>query len=410
MCLHPSDVAGCEWMIMARRGVDWVHGKLGSTRSICKIVCAILLIAPYYRPEYIMFFGGAAVKITLLIWAMLAMLVSIGLVVFRGKTSVRFLITLSLPLAIMVSTLINGGSLEDWFYQWGACVGIAALVFAAGKSNIRWVMWAMLTVAGTLLTVNLLFCLVYPAGSMWDPFPAYDKGMYTFFSHRNQIFQIALPAIISSVALDEMQGKHVSLRSIMLCIVSVVTIVLAPSVTSALSLAFLLTVLALRRFSLPRRILNAATYGLAYCIAFISTVVFRFQEILGDSLFAVVGKDASFSGRAWLWDRSMCLLEPSQYLFGLGMRWTYVPRDGRLFSAHNQFLHVWCIGGVIGSVCFLGTLLATVVVLSRARRRPIAYVLAAGLGAYLIIGIAETAISMGYWFVIATAMVYCDKK
>lgn len=399
-----------EWVIKVEHAADWVLEKSGYKRNVCKTIGAILLIAPYFRPEYIMFFGGAPVKAFFLVWSIVAMSISIVLVVLRGKASTPFLLTVSLPLAILVSTLVNGGSLEIWLYQWGACIGVAALVFAGGKSNIRWMLWAMLSVTSVLVFTNLVFCFVFPNGSMWDPYPAYDKGMYTFFSHRNQIFQIALPAIVSSSVLDEMLGKRLSLRSVVLWVASIITIALAPSVTSALSLAFLLVVLLLRRFSLARRFLNAATYGIASCFAFLSTVVFRFQELLGDNLFAVVGKDASFSGRLGLWDKALHLLEPSQYLFGIGMKWTYIPRDGRLFSAHNQFLHVLCIGGIVGTLCFLGTLLVAVICLYRARGSRIAYLLAAALGAYFVIGIAETAISVGYWFVIAMAMVYGIKK
>ena len=75
--------------------------------------------------------------------------------------------------------------------------------------------------------------------------------------------------------------------------------------------------------------------------------------------------------------------------------------------AHNEFLHVFMLGGVVGAAVFVTILVLVAWHLFRYRASFGAACLSATLFAYLVIGLAETTLFPSSFFLLAVMYYYC---
>lgn len=369
-----------------------------------KLALMLFLQVPFFRPEFVISYGGDVASFILCAWLGVTLVVSAFMAARRRTMDWKYALTLLPPMTVLLSTLVNHGSLEIWYVQWGSCIAISTLVFAAKGCCIKEFLAALVFWASLCLLVNFESILLFPDG-LWPYDINHETRVHFFYGHRNQIFTIALPAITASSLLDCLLDRYISLRTAAIMVVSFITVLLAPSLTSMIAILFLSIVILLRRASGAFRACNALAYSLATMVAFLGVVVLKVQNYFSGLLLGLVGKNATFSGRTVIWDKVFAFLQGREAIVGAGMQtWGYIEVEGRMFSAHNQFLHLWCIGGAVSLFALLVLLAACVSVLFGARRNPVAFVLAAALGAFFIIGTAETAISFGYWMVLAFAL------
>lgn len=369
-----------------------------------KLALMLFLQVPFFRPEFVISYGGDVASLVFYAWLGVTCVVSAFMAVRRRTMDWRYVLTLLPPMTVLLSTLVNHGSLEIWYVQWGGCIAISTLVFAAKGYCIKEFLAAVVFWAGLCILVNFESILLFPDG-LWPSDVNHERRVHFFYGHRNQIFTIALPAIAASSLLDCMSDRYVSLRTAAIAIISLLTVLLAPSLTSMIAILLLSVVILLRRAPGAFRVCNALTYALTAVAAFFGVVALKVQNYFSELLLGLVGKNATFSGRTIIWDKVPAFLQGREIILGTGMQaWGYIEIEGRAFSAHNQFLHLWCIGGAVSLFAMLVLLAVCVSVLFRERRAPVPFLLAAVLGTFFVIGTAETAISFGYWMVLALTL------
>lgn len=369
-----------------------------------KLALMLFLQVPFFRPEFVISYGGDVASFVLYAWLGVTLFVSAFMAARRRTMDWKYALTLLPPMTVLLSTLVNHGSLEIWYAQWGTCIAISTLVFAAKGYCIKEFLAATVFWASLCLLVNFESILLFPDG-LWPYDVNHEMRVHFFYGHRNQIFTIALPSIAASSLLDCMSDRYVSLRTAAIAIISLLTVLLAPSLTSMIAILLLSVVILLRRAPGAFRACNALAYALTAAAAFFGVVVLKIQNYFSELLLGLVGKNATFSGRTVIWDKVPAFLQGQEVILGTGMQaWSYIEADGQAFSAHNQFLHLWCIGGMVTLLAMLVLLAVCVSVLFKARRSPVAFLLAGALGAFFVIGTAETAISFGYWMVLTLAL------
>lgn len=369
-----------------------------------KLALMLFLQVPFFRPEFVISYGGDVASFILCAWLGVTLVVSAFMAARRRTMDWKYALTLLPPMTVLLSTLVNHGSLEIWYVQWGSCIAISTLVFAAKGYCIKEFLAAIVFWTGLCLIVNFESVILFPGG-LWPGDINHAAGDHFFYGHRNQIFSIALPAIGASSLLDCMACRHVSLRTGVFMAVSFCTALLAPSLTSSIAIGLLSTVILLRRLPGIAKICNALVYAISAAVVFLGIVVLKIQNYFSGFLLGAFGKNATISGRTIIWSKIPDFLQGKEILLGAGMHaWSYIDVGGRAYSAHNQFLHLWCIGGAVSLLAMLALLAACVTVLFKSRRNAIAFVLAASLGAFFVVGTTETAISFGYWMFIALVL------
>ena len=265
-------------------------------------------------------------------------------------------------------------------------------------------LWAMFAASALYLFANLVFAVIEMThdGSL-----SFD---YLFYGYRNSTFMVALPALASSLALDALAGRRVTIRTVVTCLVSLLELYIGYSATSLCAfVVVILLVLVIQRID-PYRFVNGLTVAVVYVALFVGLVVFRLQNIGEFFIQGVLGRSTTFSGRTYIWDQALTdVANGAHWLFGYGIDHSLIvsmPDGQYAFYAHNDLLQFMMIGGLLLTIVWLAFLGIVLLRLYKKRSFRLAACFSAVILGYCIIGLMECSfMNPGAFAVIALA--YC---
>lgn len=290
--------------------------------------------------------------------------------------------------SMCISISLNGGALDDCLLVYGPLA--ASLLFARAMvpAYQRELLWAMLIVTGSYAVVNLIVLCVVPTGTEF----LHPNEDNTFLSYRNGFCRYYLPAIAAALLLNAESERRIPVVAIVLVVVGLAQSLIAYSATSILALAVFIPAMTIVFVSKKgRRILNAVTFDVAYVVLFIGIVILRFQNLFAGAIGAM-GRNITFTGRTYVWDAALALLDNDHVLFGyLGVpgRLFVLPNGQSVATAHNAILDVTVWGGVIALGLFLAIILVVSIRLFRLRSQKSAAIVSVYLGTFLVMGLME---------------------
>jgi len=250
-------------------------------------------------------------------------------------------------------------------------VGIALTTLSGVALGARW-RWSTLTeilAAGfaIIVVLSLLLGALLPSvGRMTELFPGAWRGV---FSEKNGFGGLMAFAFLIFAGAALLKPRRALLWWPM-AVLALALLLLSTSKTSLVSL--MLGVAALGFVLLVRR--GGAVAIVATYAAVVGLVALGAGVILApDAFLAVLGKDATFTGRTKIWDSILRLIHERPWLgYGYGAVWTDTSGWGPLARivketgftpqhAHNSWLEQWLGMGLIGLWAWILTYLTTLV-------------------------------------------------
>lgn len=366
--------------------------------ALALVVCVFLLLAPLLPPSPSVLFnwhGGVLVE-PFRIWryAAIAVIVVFYFLIGNGKKPLIAGVVVLAGL-MLLSTWVCDGSKRDCVYDWSAYIAAVFLVDAIGRYRWKELLQGILAVTVFMSLLNIVSALLFPDG-------IYEYCVY-FYGNRNIAYQLSFLIIACTLLLGEGLGKRMGVWSFMLPALALLQIVLTRSATSCIATVFLCIVLAAIHWRSARKVFNGMTMIAISGILFVLVVIFRVSDHFAPFVTGVLGKSLSFSGRTDIWDLMFELFDGWHAWLGYGVSGnSLIWANGIHYNhAHNMYLDVWFMAGIAALVVFIIILLLAAFRLYKMRYRPGSAILAAVLGAYLIVGLSEPMTRVSFFVFLA---------
>ncbi|MCR2034218.1 O-antigen ligase family protein [Adlercreutzia mucosicola] len=321
-----------------------------------------------------------------------------------GKKDLFCLGTIAVAATCCLSSYIYSGDSFVYILEWLPKVMVVLAVAAAAKNYFRELVAAVFIVTASLCALNLLSMIVYPNGVYESEFsPQYVNF---FYAHRNETWEIAIPAILSSMLLDCFGSRKVTLRTMAVVAACCAMEYLQFSATTSIALTLMITCAVLVNFRVPRKLLNGLTYFGAYLVAFFSIVIFRVQDHLG-TILSFIGKNVTFTGRTKIWDASLTMMsDPSHWPLGYGWQFMEGYREFGIWqsSAHDTMLQILLSGGLVAVAFFVAVLAAAAWRAFTYRDDKMFALLALAFGCVLVIGLTEEVNRVAFFLILGLMM------
>lgn len=275
------------------------------------------------------------------------------------KTLLPFLLTeISVYLYIIINTLRFNyvDSLFPLLMMFIKGIAVVA-IFAVYKNNGEKVYRMLSDVFLILIMLNLIQITLFP------DLIGNNGGMrsYLISSNYNQFGGIFMPGIMVSYIASSID-KHNVWRFLFIILLSIMSVAIVGSVTSSACFLMIAIFFLVRK---KTKLTKIATLGLVVFIVmfFYTFVISSYDSILNnsavvDKFMDYTGKNATFSGRANVWFKSLILISLHPFL-GVGAYAGGLYADYYLgvSNVHNVFLDLLMLGGVF---LFIGVSLCVV--------------------------------------------------
>lgn len=218
---------------------------------------------------------------------------------------------------------------------------------------------------GLLLILSILFAVAIPKYGLMSG--VHEGALRGVFTHKNQFGAFMAPGGVI-FWLNALQGQKYNWIYWCLLLMSCATMVMSQS-TTALGTFVLMLMLCLvyRIFRWRYEVMVSAV--LAVTIVGIASLIWIAGYVGSDSLFSSVGKDATLSGRTFIWKAVWDQIQLRPWLgYGLAAFWNgfsgpsgYVQLAVRIpvIYSHNGFLDLWLSVGLVGLAVFVAGFLST---------------------------------------------------
>lgn len=382
---------------------ELISGMLARIDSQLLVVVLVLLVTPMFQPGLISNLENDLFIKVWRLWRLGAAFVILTLFFFSRKTKDIFSYTALLFIAsVLVSTIINKGSVNLWVNRW---IPIAAMVMLVvllvTEKRSRELVLTVYVVCFSMAVINFGSILLFPQGLYGDV-----PGISFFFGNRNNTYQVLIPAIVCGYLVDLCQGRRIPAAMLGAYGVAIVQIAIIQSMTTLIALVCLGIFLLCIQWNVARRLLNGLTYLALSVVAFVVVVVVRLENVFGFLIVDVLHRNITFTGRTLIWDMVFDFMDKQHALWGYGLSGYKLFENPGYTHAHNEFLNVWFVGGVVGLLLFLMLLGLAACALYRNRAAMEVGVVAAGVGALFVIGVAEQITTPAFFLLLALAF-YC---
>lgn len=327
-----------------------------------------------------------------------------------GKKDLFCLGVIGVAATCCLSSYIYSGDSFVYVLEWLPNIMVVLAVALAAKNYLRELVIAIFIVTASLCALNLLSMIVYPHGVYESEFS--PQSVNFFYAHRNGAWEIAIPAILSSMLLDCLGGRKLTLRTVAVIAICCAMEFLQFSATTSIALALMIMCSILINFKVLQRLLNGLTYFVAYLIAFFAVVIARVQDHLG-LILSFVGKNVTFTGRTKIWDASLTMMsDPSHWPLGYGWQFMGGYREFGVWqsSAHDTMLQILLSGGFIAVAFFVAILAVAAWRTFTCRDDRIFALLALAFGCVLVVGLTEEVNKVAFFLILGLMMYTPSKK
>lgn len=311
-----------------------------------------------------------------------------------------FMLVLVLAFLQVFCTWLNDGDYSVAINRICVLIGSYALVeiivFRNPKKYLKMLMWVFCV--ATIINILVIFALYNVMGFR-------SAGDFWLFGQKNAMRNIVIPAVTLSTICDRIDEKKFTLRTITLCIVAVLSLVLVKSGASIVVMIIFIAMLLYLNIT-DFEILNIKKIGIFYIVLEILIVFFRRMDLFS-SIIGVLGKNLTLSDRTFIWDNALALIQ-EQLWFGDGLR---TLENSRLavsvyFSvshAHNALLDILFKCGIVGTVIMIGIVIKSIHHICVLKKNALASILGMAIGAFLIAGLVGELWNFGFFIVLFIA-------
>lgn len=311
-----------------------------------------LLILPFLEPrgisEMAMYIGGVWYFIDFLfkILKIISFLVIIVLSFYElQKFSLIFLLIGSYEGVIIVSSFlnenINMNSMMTAISILGACV---LTDFYIRKGNAVKYLEDITIILGVFIIINVFSILLYPNGMYIN-----DRGWNAnyFLGYKNLHIYTYLLFYVALIILQHIKNEKFDIKYFSIFLVIFFSAVISQSSTSIVSMGIIfLATYFFRNVHFPRFV-NVFNVYIVSMICSVMIIFFRFQEKFSFLIENILKKDLTFTSRTAIWRTCIEYIE-NKPIFGNGtISFDFIFKNWIVSQAHNQFLDIVLMGGLI---------------------------------------------------------------
>lgn len=254
-------------------------------------------------------------------------------------------------LALLISTLVNNGSMSEWFSSISYILTICMVVEIISRENAVLVLQILYYLLGLLTYLNFVFLLIYPHG-MFVTSMYHDWGH--FLANKNSLGGFLIPEIAIAALYSTARYGKLTLSVKLLIVTCFLSLVLVWSGTSLVGFVIgLLFLLLIYRKNISKYI-SFRAYMTVFVLLFVGIVILRVQNWFSFLIEQVLHKDLTLTGRTIIWDHSFNMINNSLLLgYGFQEQLLYVRYGELYYTGHNQLLQNMLKGGLVSTVFFV---------------------------------------------------------
>lgn len=377
-----------------------------------RVLQNVLLLLPFFKPAaFDSFEPLRAFDLVFDIGKIIATLYILFSLVGERRQNNFNTIVLLFSASMALSTLVGGGSIQQWATQWFSCAIVGIWVVITIERSKEALYKAVIIICASWLICNLISIILYYPNGMYLGGNWIQKDNY-FWGQKNSLIRLIIPGVACSVLLDLTCKKKYSIRTFVIACVGLIQISLVTSVTSIVVCLIFYCFLILLNHRAIGGYLVYALCAASSILVDVLVVGLRIQEWqpISNLISVIFNKDATLTGRALIWDSAINRVINSP-LFGIGVRNESHPisADITAVHAHNDILNVMLMGGLISLALYLTCLVLVAIRLKRASCMGSA-VIAGAIGAFFIVGIAEPVTSPSLFILLAIAFMFPEVR
>ncbi len=313
-----------------------------------QILLYFILMLPYLEPQIFKILGYETIDKLYALTKFLSAIIIILIYFFTRKCRISLFVTIQILLQvwILLSTVINAGSLTR--FAGPAITSVVIVMLGELVSKKNWINFM-------IILRDFLFSLLIMnfALQLYNLIILNEYDLTTFLGINNRWFYFYLPIVFISMMVSQVKYNKIDIISKIIFAITFLSLLLAQSVGAVLAMLAFIVVFMFFKYSL----FNFVNQYIAFCIINFFLVkgyiLDFFTFIISDYLY----KDITLSGRTYLWDTVMQILEESPFL-GMGVQ--SIDFDCEYFFAqsgyvigcfvnhpHNHFLNIGYHGGIV---------------------------------------------------------------
>lgn len=352
----------------------------------------LIILIPFFKPRYLSNISFINTFYNLFLYAMMGAML---LRVFINYKFIKFnkfernyiLLSALYFVSIILALLYNNLGIYVNFLYYSKIIVLILYTFFMMKNHEKNFLLGICGLLNILVLFQTVTVVLFPKGMYFDQTgnPGY------FWNTDNHCITLLLTSILLNYIVCVCVKHKNSPINIAMIFISVALTFYVWSATSIMGMA-LFILLFIFRNKLPSKIYNPFFCLLIFVALNVLIVFFRIQNLFSWIIVDVLGKDITFTGRTRIWDIAINLIK-KKALFGYGETdIIYIEHTwGSYYKlmAHNHFLDIMILGGVMSLICYILYLVYNAYILKKYANYQLTKVFVSYLYAILIMTITE---------------------
>lgn len=306
----------------------------------------------------------------------------------REKT---FVVTVLFFVTIYLSTIISGENIFNAI-QLSMYGLMPFLIFWNYRAVGEKILGGIEIAFSILIILNGIIMLVYPQG-IYQTFSSNTETYYYLFGAKNQMVAPVLVGMCFIIENSYQKNKRLTLSAVIKSGICIGEILVGGSGTGLATIIFIVIILAYQ--NVKKRNINST---LSLCVVpfiFFIVVILRMQNLFSFFIEGILNKSLDLSNRTYIWDAALASFIQNP-LIGTGvsesmagsvdLRLEYTER---ITFAHNAFLDILLIGGVVAMLFFILIILFTLRNYKKTEMAKTKSIIWGGLVTYLIASVFD---------------------
>lgn len=293
-------------------------------------------------------------------------------------------------------TILADGDILMWGYMSLVLINLCGLFDYFAPTSSKRLLSSIRSVLCSYLAINAIIAAIFPSGII--------ERMY-FIGIRTRVTDLIFPLLATTLTLDYMNGKRVSIQTLACLLASIANVMLLWVGTAIVGLCLAAFVLLL--ISKSKRLIDSSTVkviAIASIILTVLVVIFHIQDLFAWFITGVLGKDLTLTYRTNIWDEALGIILESPFVgHGMAIDGTFVEWGTTVIEmrqAHNQWLQLAYDGGLIAIGSFVGLFFVAADGVRRLGRHFPAKVLVAVIASFCVMFTSEIYSYTPYFFIV----------
>ena len=363
--------------------------KNGKKIYLINVLFYLFLLIPLFKPICLTIVYP---KINTLFNYYLVVSSSIILLIYilNCKVNKNTLYMIMFFMILLLSTYMNNGNIYGCFLCAIKSLSISFLIDYGLSKNGKSLLIAFEILFSLLIYINFISLIIYPDGMYVSSISGYAHNWFLGFKNIHILY--ILPAILMSYINCYMDKKNCSIRTIILLIVSIISIIKVWSATGIVGISLALIYILFNKKIISIKLFNLKNYLIGVISIFMCVVVFRVQNIFRYLIVDILKKDLTFTGRTYIWDYVIKYIQ-KRPIIGYGMEYSDIRFNKGInfhsYHAHNIILEIIYKTGIIGLLLIIFVVKDVIKRLNEYKTEKISKILSFWILIYMIITLTE---------------------